>query len=89
MMRYEVKFSDKAKKSLRQIDHYQVKIILGWIEKNLEGCDNPRIHGKPPVGDKKGYWRYRVGTYRIIAEILDACVIIEIINVDHRRDIYN
>ncbi len=89
MMRYEVKFSDKAKKSLKQIDHYQVKIILGWIEKNLEGCDNPRIHGKPLVGDKKGYWRYRVGTYRIIAEILDACVIIEIINVDHRRDIYN
>ena len=44
-------------------------IIYGWIEKNLVGCDNPRLYGKALIGNQKGYWRYRIGVYRIIADI--------------------
>lgn len=84
-----MQISEKALKSLKQIDKYQAKIIMAWINKNLVGCTNPRQHGKALVGDKKGYWRYRVGSYRIIAEIDDNYIRIDIINVAHRRDIYN
>lgn len=87
-MKYDIKFSDTAVKSLKKIDRYQAKMIISWIEKNLIGCSNPRIHGKALVGDKKGYWRYRVGTYRIIVDIQDNLVMIEIINIAHRRDVY-
>lgn len=80
--------SNKAKKALNQIDRYQAKIIVMWIEKNLDGCNNPRQYGKSLVGDKKGYWRYRVGSYRIIAEIDDMRVRIGIINIAHRREVY-
>lgn len=52
-MSYDVAFSDKALKSMKQIDKYQVKLILAWIRKNLVGCSNPRVHGKELVGDKK------------------------------------
>lgn len=80
--------SNKAKKALNQIDRYHAKIIVMWIEKNLDGCNNPRQYGKSLVGDKKGYWRYRVGSYRIIAEIDDMRVRIGIINIAHRREVY-
>ena len=88
-MNYEVQFSDKALKTLKQIDKHQAKLILAWINKNLAGCGDPRVQGKALVGDKKGYWRYRVGSYRLIAEIDDGQVRINIINIGHRRDIYN
>ena len=88
MMGYDVQFSDKAMKSLKQIDRYQAKLVLSWIEKNLIGCENPRLYGKALVGDKRGYWRYRVGSYRLISEIDDGKIKIDIINVAHRREIY-
>jgi len=81
---YDVQFSDNAIKALKKIDRYQSKILLSWIEKNLVGCDNPCLYGRALVGDKKDYWRYRVGAYRIIADIQDKLVRIEIINVAHR-----
>ena len=87
-MNYEVKISDKALKTLKQMDKHQSKIIIGWINKNLSGCVDPRSQGKALVGDKKGYWRYRIGSYRLIAEIDDGQVRINIINIDHRREIY-
>lgn len=88
-MIYNVQISEKAIKSLKQIDKYQVRIIFAWINKNLVGCTNPRLHGKALAGDKKGYWRYRIGSYRIISEIDDSRVLISIINVAHRREVYD
>jgi mRNA interferase RelE/StbE len=85
---YTIKYSEKAAKKLKNLDHHTSAIIYSWIEKNLIGCKNPRLYGKPLVGDKKGYWRYRVGAYRLIADIQDNLVRIEIINVAHRREVY-
>ena len=88
-MIYDVKFSERALKALKRMDKYQAKIILAWINKNLIGCSDPRQHGKALLGDKKGYWRYRVGSYRIIAEIDDYRVRINIINTAHRSEVYD
>ena len=87
-MSYDVQLSETARKALKKFDRYQAKIIISWIEKNLLGCSNPRLHGYALVGDKKGYWRYRIGSYRLIADIQDDTVLIEIINVAHRREVY-
>jgi len=88
MMRYKVSLSDKARKALKRIDRYQAEVIVAWLENNLQDCQNPRLHGSPLVGNMKGFWRYRVGQYRIIAEIRDSVITIEIINIGHRREIY-
>ena len=63
-------------------------MILGWIRKNLEGCKNPRQHGKGLTANKTGEWRYRIGDYRVLAEINDGKIIILVLNIGHRRDIY-
>lgn len=87
-MTFRVEFSETAKKELKKIDKYHQKLIIEWIEKNLVGCSNPRQHGKPLVANRKGQWRYRVEDYRILAEIIDDRVVILVLNVGHRREVY-
>ena len=87
-MKYKVVFTNEAKKQLKKLDKHIAALIIGWIEKNLEGCTNPRQHGKPLIADRIGQWRYRIGDYRIICEIQDEEIIILILEIGHRRNIY-
>ncbi|MCL2674037.1 MAG: type II toxin-antitoxin system RelE/ParE family toxin [Defluviitaleaceae bacterium] len=88
-MGYDVRLTDDAQKDFKKIDRYQAKIITAWLRKNLQGCENPRLYGTPLLYERKGEWRYRVGSYRLIAEIHDNIVLIEIISVRHRREVYD
>lgn len=88
-MKYKVVFTDKAKRELKKLDKYTSSLIIGWIEKNLDGCTNPRQHGKCLTANRSGKWQYRIGNYRLIAEIEDKIITILILNVGHRRDIYD
>lgn len=88
-MRYKVQFTQRALKDLKKLDRYTAGLILGWVRKNLENCENPRLHGKGLSANRSGQWRYRVGDYRLLAEIEDNTITILILNVGHRRDIYD
>ncbi len=85
---YHVEFSKLALKQLKKLDKPTAALIVGWVRKNLEGVDNPRVHGKGLTSNKSGQWRYRVGDYRIIAEIIEAEVVVLVLEVGHRKDIY-
>lgn len=87
-MTYKVRFTDKAKKALKKLNKFTATTILSWIRKNLENCEDPRAHGKALTADHAGQWRYRIGDYRLIAEIRDDTVIILILDIGHRREIY-
>lgn len=88
-MKYKVEFTQRALKDLKKLDRHTAALILGWIRKNLEGCENPRLYGKGLTANRSGQWRYRVGDYRLLAEIEDNKITILILNIGHRRDIYN
>lgn len=77
-----------AIKNLNKIDKPHQILIKKWIQNNLEGCSDPYFTGKSLKGLKKGLWRYRVGNYRIIANIIDTEIIIEIVDIGHRQSIY-
>ena len=87
-MKYKVIFTDKANKQLNKIDKHVASLIIGWIEKNLDGTENPRQHGKGLTGNKAEEWRYRIGDYRIICDIQDEEIIILVLEIGHRRNIY-
>ena len=87
-VRYSILFDKNADRQLKKIDTTQQRIIVNWLARNLENADNPRIHGKVLKGSVKDYWRYRVGDYRLIADIRDDEIVIIIISVGHRKDIY-
>lgn len=85
---YKVEFSESALKSLKKLDRQTVRVIKNWVIKNLVDCDDPRQHGKSLKGNLAGIWRYRVGDYRLFANIHENIVTIEIFEVEHRSKIY-
>ena len=87
-MIYEISTTEKFDKALKKLDRQTQRIIKAWIEKNLINCENPRIHGKVLTSNRSGQWRYRVGDYRILAEIHDNKLVLILVDVGHRRDIY-
>lgn len=87
-MTYHVVFSDEARKELRKFDRHTALLITAWVRKNLEGCSDPRQHGKGLTANRSGQWRYRIGDYRLIAEIQDEKVVILVLTVGHRSEVY-
>ena len=88
-MFYSVDYTPGAYKELRKLDRRTRSLILSWVEKNLVNCTNPRQHGKALSANRAGQWRYRVGNYRLLAEISDTAVTILILSVGHRSGVYD
>ena len=87
-MIYQLLTTDRFDKAFKKLDKQTQRIIKTWIDKNLDGCENPRLHGKGLTANRSGQWRYRVGDYRILAEIRDNEIVLILIDVGHRSTIY-
>ncbi len=87
-MSYKLLTTPRFDKAFAKLDRNTQKMIKSWIDKNLSGTDDPRRHGKALSANRSGQWRYRVGDYRILAEIRDSELIIIAIDVGHRGKIY-
>lgn len=87
-MTFKVVFSKKSLKQLKKLDIHTATLITNWLRKNIEGCTNPRQYGKGLSANKSGQWRYRVGDYRIIAEIIEDKIIVLVLEIGHRKNIY-
>ncbi len=88
-MMYEIYTTEKFDKAFKKLDRQTQKIIKSWIDKNLANTENPRRHGKGLTANRSGQWRYRIGDYRLLADIQDNKLIILFIDVAHRREIYS
>jgi mRNA interferase RelE/StbE len=82
---YKLLFDDKVAKDLKKIDKLWQKKILEVIKTKL--VQNPYI-GKKLVGDLSSYYRYRVNDYRIIYEILEDEILLVVVKIKHRKDVY-
>lgn len=86
-MSYTIRFTPKAAKQVRKLDSATAKRIRDFLEQKLSQLDNPRQLGKKLVDEE--FWRYRVGDYRILTNIDDDQILILIVEVAHRREVYN
>ena len=87
-MSFHVQYTKAALKQLKKMNRFDAQLIVSWIGKNLEGCDNPRVHGKGLTANRSGEWRYRVGSYRILCVIQDDVLVIEIFSIGHSSTVY-
>ena len=88
---YEVKFTESAEKDLKKLSKTNkaiAKLLKKWILENLINTQNPKQRVKALTGNLKGLWRYRVGSYRIVAEIKDEVLLILIVEISDRRETY-
>ena len=87
-MKYSINTSARFDKEFKKLDRYTQLMIKSRITKNLVDTENPRIHEKALVGNKNGYWRYRIGYYRLICEIIDNELVILALSIGCRREVY-
>lgn len=88
MKRYALIYSKEALKDLKKLGNSVSRVIYAWLKKNIDGCSNPRIHGKGLTANRSGQWRYHVGNYRIICKIEDDKVIVLVLTIGHRSTVY-
>ena len=87
-MTWNVEWDDAAVKELRKLDKAAQKDILKHLRERIAIDDNPRRFGKSLSRELAGLWRYRVRHYRIICNIEDDTLIVLVLRVGHRKDIY-
>ena len=87
-MKHHLEMTEHAKKQLKKLDLYVQKMILLWLDKNINGNEKPRIIGKALSADRAGQWRYRIGDYRVIVLIEDDKLVVLAIAVGHRKNIH-
>ncbi len=87
-MTWRVEIQEQALDDLRRLDPQARRRILKYFRERLESSENPRQSGKPLVGDRSGFWRYRIGDYRAICHLEDQVLTVLVVEIGHRKNIY-
>ena len=88
-MAWLVEFDPAAAKELRKLDPPVARRIVAFLRERLSVLDDPRPIGEALRGDALGeFWKYRLGDHRVIARIVDRRVLIVVVRIGHRREIY-
>lgn len=88
-MNWVCRFSESAKRELQQLDRQGQKDILAYIEKRIATAEDPRRFGKPLRAELAGLWRYRVRDYRLLCQIKDDVLLVLVVSVGHRKNVYD
>lgn len=89
MPAWRVEFDPDAARELRKLGHEARRTIQEYLRKRIATNQDPRRLGNPLLGDLKGLWRYRVGDYRIVVDIRDKEILVMVVTVGHRRNVYD
>lgn len=85
---WRIEFDRAAARDLKKLGSDAERRVLTFLRTRIAGSSDPRQLGKPLTGDQKGFWRYRVGDYRIVAVIEDDHFVVLVVTVGHRREVY-
>jgi len=85
-MAYRVELTPEAARDLRKVNRPVARRIRPFLSERVATADDPRSLGGPLVGVP--YWRYRVGDHRVLVEIQDDAVLVLVVEVGHRSEIY-
>jgi mRNA interferase RelE/StbE len=85
---WRVEFDRAAARDLRTLGSDAERRILRYLRERIAGSADPRRFGHALTGDRKGFWRYRIGDYRIVATIEDDRFVVVVVAVGHRHEVY-
>ncbi len=88
-MVWRIEFDPAAVKELAKLDKPAARRIVQFLRERVALLEDPRSLGEALRGDQLGsFWKYRLGDYRVVAEIADRLVLIIVVRVGHRREVY-
>jgi mRNA interferase RelE/StbE len=82
------RFDARALKEFKKLGKQTQRDILAYLDERVADTEDPRRFGKGLKADLTGLWRYRVGDFRILCQIKDLELIVLVVAVGHRRDVY-
>ena len=83
-----IRYLKSTQKDAQQLDPQIRKRIKEFMEQRVAKLENPRRLGEPLKGQLADLWRYRVGSYRIICELRDQELVVIVIRIGHRKNVY-
>ncbi len=86
--KWTIEFDDRARRELRKLDSKTQQEILRYLRERIAGSADPKQFGKPLRMNLAGLWRYRVGDYRLICRFEEDRLVVFVIKVGHRREVY-
>jgi mRNA interferase RelE/StbE len=84
---WRIEWDNRARRELRCLDFSIQNKILDYLDERI--INNPRDFGRGLVGDKAGLWRYRIGDYRVICRLENNHLVVFVLEVGHRKEIYD
>ena len=87
-MAWTIEYAESVQKPVSKLDPQTRKRIRSYLENKIAKLDDVRSQGKALTGPLSGLWRYRVGDYRIICEIIDQRLVVLVVKIDHRSSVY-
>lgn len=88
-MAFEIEFDPDAVKDLKKLDRPVQQRLVAFLKTRVATLDDPRAIGEALAGARLGtYWKYRVGDWRIVCDIQGSRIIVRVLRVGNRREIY-
>lgn len=88
-MAWRIEFDPRALDELKRLDKTAQTRIIKTVRERIAPLENPRTLGQALRGEELGrYWKYRIGDYRLICDIQDETVLILVLRVGHRKEVY-
>jgi mRNA interferase RelE/StbE len=85
---WTIEYTQAARKTVAKLDATSRRRIRLFLEERVAAADNPRATGKALSGPLATLWSYRVGDFRVICEIQDRRLIVLVVAIGNRRDVY-
>lgn len=87
-MAWTVRYAAGVEKQLRKLGPDTSRRIRRYMEETVGRLEDARALGAPLVAEFAGMWRYRVGDYRVLCELHDNVLVVVVVDVGHRREVY-
>jgi mRNA interferase RelE/StbE len=86
---WKIELTGDVLRQLEKLNRNDAKRIREYLRTRIGVLDDPRLLGKPLKGSTLGHlWRYRVGDYRILCELRRSQLVVLVVEVGHRREVY-
>ena len=87
-MAWRIEYIDTVRKQLKLLDKQIAKRIINFMKERVSSMDDPRNMGKALHGTLGQFWCYRIGDYRIICDIRDKDILVLVLQIGHRKEVY-
>ena len=87
-MTWRIEYARSAQQAAKNLDHRARQRIRQYLEERVAKLDDPRQLGTPLKGQHSELWRYRVGDYRVVCDLRDEVLVVLVVRIGHRKEVY-